>query len=150
MYDSASIGPVFYRGVLAPVASLIMFAMAIARPLLQFSNQPGDRRDCDFAFLPLVSARQWCLWPRDPCAEPVDARAWQRRDGRVRERVAQVQLIKAFGQEDRESTSVDSASWASYRATLKMLAIFSVIVIVLTPLAGALLIRRLLSFLPGN
>jgi ABC-type multidrug transport system fused ATPase/permease subunit len=55
------------------------------------------------------------------------------------ERVAQVQLIKAFGQESRETAAVDAASWESYRSTLRMLAIIFVLVIVLAPIVTALI-----------
>src|SRR6202167_2251893 len=41
MYDSASIGPVFYRGVLAPIMSVFMFVMAMIVLSFQFSNEPG-------------------------------------------------------------------------------------------------------------
>ena len=40
MYDSASIGPVFIDGVLAPIMSVVMFVMAILVLSAQFSNQP--------------------------------------------------------------------------------------------------------------
>ena len=54
------------------------------------------------------------------------------------ERLAQVQLIKVFGQEERETAAVDSASWESYRATLKMIAIVAALFVVLTPMIGVL------------
>jgi ATP-binding cassette subfamily B protein len=54
------------------------------------------------------------------------------------ERVAQVQLIKAFGQESRETAVVDAASWQSFRSTLRMLAIWFVMVIVLAPVCCVL------------
>ena len=40
MYDSASIGPLFYRGVLAPIMSVLMFAMALTVLSAQFSDEP--------------------------------------------------------------------------------------------------------------
>ncbi len=137
MYDSASIGPVFYRGVLAPVASILMFAMAMIVLSWQFSNQPVIL-GIAIAFLPLIAIVSGVFGR----AIRAQSQSMRERGSDVmaafEERVAQVQLIKAFGQEERETVAVDSASWASYRATLKMLGIFSVIVIVLTPLAGAL------------
>src|ERR1700674_1112925 len=54
MYDSAAIGPVFYRGVLAPVASILMFAMAMIVLSWRFSNQPVIF-GIAIAFLPLVA-----------------------------------------------------------------------------------------------
>src|ERR1700688_2067258 len=54
MYDSASIGPVFYRGVLTPVMSALMFAMAMIVLSWQFSNQPVIV-GIAIAFLPLVA-----------------------------------------------------------------------------------------------
>ena len=138
MYDSASIGPVFYRGVLAPVASLMMFAMAMIVLSMQFSNQPVIVWIA-IAFLPLIALGSGVF------GRVIRAQSQSMRErssdvmAAFEERVAQVQLIKAFGQEERETKAVDSASWASYRATLKMLAIFAVIVIVLTPLVGVLI-----------
>src|SRR5260370_1086875 len=55
------------------------------------------------------------------------------------ERVAQVQLIKAFGQEARETAVVDAASWQSFRSTLRMLGIIFTVVIVLAPVSCALI-----------
>ncbi len=138
MYDSASIGPVFYRGVLAPVASVLMFAMAIIVLSWQFSNQPVIV-GVAIAFLPLMALGTGVF------GRVIRAQSQSMRErssdvmAAFEERVAQVQLIKAFGQEQRETASVDSASWASYRATLKMLAIIALIVIVLTPLVGVLI-----------
>ena len=83
MYDSASIGPVFYRGVLAPIMSVFMFVMAIDRALDTIQQRAGDHRRRDS-----VSAggrnRQHAFRTRDPRSEPVDARKRQRRDGRLR------------------------------------------------------------------
>ena len=55
------------------------------------------------------------------------------------ERVAQVQLIKAFGQESRETAAVDAASRESYRSTLRMLAILFVLALVLAPVCSVLI-----------
>ena len=138
MYDSASIGPVFYRGVLAPVASVLMFAMAMIVLSWQFSNQPVIV-GIAIAFLPLIALGTGVFGR----AIRAQSQSMRERSSDVmaafEERVAQVQLIKAFGQEERETAAVDTASWASYRATLKMLAIFAVIMIVLTPLIGVLI-----------
>jgi ABC-type multidrug transport system fused ATPase/permease subunit len=138
MYDSASIGPVFYRGVLAPAASLMMFAMAMIVLSFQFRNQPVIV-GIAIAFLPLIALGSG-LFGR---AIRAQSQSMRERSSDVmaafEERVAQVQLIKAFGQEEREAKAVDSASWASYRATLKMIAIIAVIITVLTPLIGVLI-----------
>jgi ATP-binding cassette subfamily B protein len=138
MYDSASIGPVFYRGVLAPVASVLMFAMAMIVLSWQFRSQPVIV-GIAIAFLPLIALGTGVFGR----AIRAQSQSMRERSSDVmaafEERVAQVQLIKAFGQEERETAAVDSASWASYRATLKMLAIFAVIMIVLTPLVGVLI-----------
>ena len=138
MYDSASIGPVFYRGVLAPVASLMMFAMAMIVLSVQFSNQPVIV-GIAIAFLPLIALVSGFFGR----AIRGQSQSMRERSSDVmaafEERVAQVQLIKAFGQEEREAAAVDSASWASYRATLKMIGTIAVIIIVLTPLVGVLI-----------
>jgi ABC-type multidrug transport system fused ATPase/permease subunit len=138
MYDSASIAPVFYRGVLAPIASLMMFAMAMIALSKQFSNQPVIV-GIAIAFLPLIAIGSGVF------GRVIRAQSQSMRErssdvmAAFEERVAQVQLIKAFGQEERETAAVDSASWASYRATLRMLAIIAVIFMVLTPLVGVLI-----------
>ena len=137
MYDSASIGPVFYRGVLAPIMSVFMFVMAIIVLSIQFSNEPVIIVVA-ILFLPVVAIGSTYFWPRDPRSEPVDARNRQDVMAAFEERVAQVQLIKAFGQESRETAVVDAASWQSFRSTLRMLAILFVMVIVIAPLGCAL------------
>jgi ABC-type multidrug transport system fused ATPase/permease subunit len=138
MYDSASIGPVFYRGVLAPVMSVVMFVMAIIVISAQFSSQPVIIVVA-ILFLPVVAIgsglfgrilRDQSQSMRETGSSVMAA---------FEERVAQVQLIKAFGQETRETAAVDAASWESYRSTLRMLAIIFVLVIVLAPLVTALI-----------
>lgn len=138
MYDSASIAPVFFRGVLSPVMSLMMFAMAMVVLSWQFSNQPVIV-GISIAVLPVVAIGSGVFGR----ALRGVSQSMRERSSDVmaafEERVAQVQLIKAFGQEERETAAVDSASWASYRATLKMLGIIAVMVIVLTPMIGVLI-----------
>src|SRR5579862_3509595 len=137
MYDSASIGPVFYRAVLTPVMSAVMFVMAMIVLSWQFSNQPVIV-GIAIAFLPMVAIGS-SLFGR---ALRNQSQSMRERSSDVmaafEERLAQVQLIKAFGQEKRETAAVDSASWASYKATLKMIAIVMAIYIVLTPMIAAL------------
>jgi ABC-type multidrug transport system fused ATPase/permease subunit len=137
MYDTASIGPVFYRGVLAPIRSVFMFVMAIIVLSIQFSNQPVIIVVA-ILFLPVVAIgsslfgraiRDQSQSMRESGSDVMAA---------FEERVAQVQLIKAFGQESRETAVVDAASWQSFRSTLRMLAIWFVMVIVVAPLACAL------------
>jgi ATP-binding cassette subfamily B protein len=138
MYDSASIGPVFYRGVLAPIMSVFMFVMAIIVLSIQFSNQPVIIVVA-ILFLPVVAIgssifgraiRDQSQSMRESGSDVMAA---------FEERVAQVQLIKAFGQESRESAVVDAASWQSFRSTLRMLAIWFVMVIVIAPVGCALI-----------
>ncbi len=138
MYDSASIGPLFYRGVLAPIMSLLMFVMAIVVLSAQFNNQPVIIV-VSILFLPVVAIGSSLFGRllRD------QSQAMRESGSNVmaafEERIAQVQLIKAFGQESRETAAVDAASWDSYRSTLRMLAIAFVIVVVLTPVCCVLI-----------
>ena len=138
MYDSASIGPVFYRGVLAPIMSVFMFVMAIIVLSIQFSNEPVIIVVA-ILFLPVVAIGS-TLFGR---AIRDQSQSMRESGSNVmaafEERVAQVQLIKAFGQESRETAAVDAASWQSFRSTLRMLAIFFVIVIVLAPVCCVLI-----------
>jgi ATP-binding cassette subfamily B protein len=138
MCDSASIGPVFYRGVLAPIMSVFMFVMAIVVLSIQFSNEPVIIVVA-ILFLPVVAIgstlfgraiRDQSQSMRESGSDVMAA---------FEERVAQVQLIKAFGQESRETAVVDAASWKSFRSTLRMLAIFFVMVIVLAPVCCVLI-----------
>jgi ATP-binding cassette, subfamily B, bacterial len=138
MYDSASIGPVFYRGVLAPIMSVFMFVMAMIVLSLQFSNEPVIIVVA-ILFLPVVAIgstlfgraiRDQSQSMRESGSDVMAA---------FEERVAQVQLIKAFGQEARETAVVDAASWQSFRSTLRLLAIVFVMVIVLAPVCCVLI-----------
>ena len=98
MYDSASIGPVFYRGVLAPIMSVFMFVMAIIVLSVQFSNEPVIVVVA-ILFLPVVAIGS-SLFGR---AIRDQSQSMRESGSNVmaafEERVAQVQLIKAFGQE---------------------------------------------------
>ena len=137
MYDSASIGPVFYRGVLAPIMSLLMFAMALIVLSAQFSNQPVIIVAA-VLFLP-VAAIGSSLFGRALRAQSQSMReSGSNVMAAFEERIAQVLLVKAFGQEGREAAAVDAASWDSYRATLRMLAIVFVLAIVLAPVCAVL------------
>jgi ATP-binding cassette subfamily B protein len=138
MYDSASIGPVFYRGVLAPVMSVFMFVMAMIVLSFQFSNEPVIIVVA-ILFLPVIAIGS-SLFGRAIRDQSQNMReSGSNVMAAFEERVAQVQLIKAFGQESRETAVVDAASWQSYRSTLRMLGIIFVLVIVLTPLSCVLI-----------
>jgi ATP-binding cassette subfamily B protein len=138
MYDSAAIGPVFYRGLLAPIMSLLMFVMAIIVLSVQFSNQPVIIVVA-ILFLPVVAIGS-SLFGRALRAQSQSMReSGSDVMAAFEERVAQVQLIKAFGQEARETAAVDAASWQSFRSTLRMLGIIFVVVIVLAPVSCALI-----------
>jgi ABC-type multidrug transport system fused ATPase/permease subunit len=54
------------------------------------------------------------------------------------ERIDQVQLIKAFGQEAREIAAVDAESRGSYHATLTMLVLIMTLLLVAIPVLGLL------------
>jgi ATP-binding cassette subfamily B protein len=138
MYDSAAIGPVFYRGVLAPVMSLVMFAMAMIVLSRQFSNQPVIVVVA-LLFLPVVAIASG-LFGRLLRDQSQSMRETGSNVMAVfEERVAQVQLIKAFAQESRETATLDAASWESYRSTLRMLGIIFMLLTVVAPASSALI-----------
>jgi ATP-binding cassette subfamily B protein len=138
MYDSASIGPVLYDGVLAPIMSLLMFAMAMIVLSAQFSNQPVIVVAA-ILLLPVVAIGS-SLFGRAIRAQSQSMReSGSNVMAAFEERVAQVQLIKAFGQESRETTVVETASWQSYRSTLRMAAILFAIALVLAPVLSVLI-----------
>jgi ATP-binding cassette subfamily B protein len=138
MYDSASIGPVFYRGVLAPIMSVFMFVMAIIVLSIQFSNEPVIIVVA-ILFLPVVAIGSTFFGRAIRDQSQSMRESGSNVMAAFEERVAQVQLIKAFGQEARETAVVDAASWQSFRSTLRMLAIFFVMVIVLAPVCCVLI-----------
>ena len=138
MYDSPSVALVFYRGVLAPAASLLIFLMALIVLSAQFSDQPVMIVTA-VLFLPVVAIGSG-LFARMLRGQSQSMRESGSNAMAVfEERVAQVQLIKAFGQEERETAAVDVASWDSFRSTLKLLAIVGAAIVVLMPLAAALI-----------
>ncbi|HYL59700.1 MAG TPA: ABC transporter ATP-binding protein, partial [Candidatus Acidoferrales bacterium] len=145
MYDSATVALTFYTGVLAPAASVLIFVMALLVLRAQFSNQPVLIGGA-ILFLPIVALGSG-LFGRLLRSQSQSMRESGSNAMAVfEERVAQVQLIKAFGQEERETAAVDAASWGSFRSTLKMLAIFGVMIVVLMPLL-ALLIGYIVYYL---
>jgi ABC-type multidrug transport system fused ATPase/permease subunit len=138
MYDTASIGPAFYDGVLSPIASLLMFVMALIVLSAQFSNQPVII-GIAVLFLPIIAIGS-AFWGRVIRNQSqVMRESGSNVMAAFEERIAQVQLIKVFGQESRETAAVDRASWASYRSTLKMFAIVFIAFIALAPIICALL-----------
>jgi ATP-binding cassette, subfamily B, bacterial len=138
MYDSASIGPVFYRGVLAPIMSVFMFVMAIIVLSIQFSNEPVIIVVA-ILFLPVVAISSTFFGRAIRDQSQSMRESGSNVMAAFEERVAQVQLIKAFGQESRETAVVDAASWQSFRSTLRMLAIWFVLVSVLAPVCCVLI-----------
>jgi ABC-type multidrug transport system fused ATPase/permease subunit len=137
MHDSAAIGPVLYQGVLAPVLDLSMFLLTIVILYLQFPTEPLIPILAASALpIVLIGASLFGRLLRE------QSQAMRERGSDVmaafEERIAQVHLIKAFGRETEEATTVDSASWSSYRETLRMLAIIMAVFFVLTPFTGFL------------
>jgi len=137
MHDTASIGAVLYAGVLAPCMALAMFVLAIAVLGIQFRSEPLIPIIAAL-MLPVIGAGTSMFggWLRG------QSQRMRERGSHVmaafEERLAHVHLIKAFGNEDNEGRAIDEASWSSYRATLKMILIFSLMFLVLLPPAGAL------------
>ncbi|HTR62214.1 MAG TPA: ABC transporter ATP-binding protein [Candidatus Binataceae bacterium] len=142
MHDSAAVSSVFYRGMLAPITSIIMFLMALIVLVAQFPNEP---------LIPALAAL--CL-PVFAIFATLFGKALRNQSQEMRERgsnvmaefeerLSQVQVIKAFGREAHESESIDRASWRSFRSTLRLLAIIMAIGIVLTPTVGFLMYKAL-------
>jgi ATP-binding cassette, subfamily B, bacterial len=132
MHDSAAIGSMLYDGILAPLLSIAAFLMGLLIITAQFHDQP---------LIPILAA---LAFPVIAIGSGLFGRALRDQGQRMRERgsevmaafeerIAQVQLIKAFGQERRERGSVDAASWGSFSAALRMLALALVVVVVLAP-----------------
>jgi ABC-type multidrug transport system fused ATPase/permease subunit len=138
MHDSAAIGGVLYDGIMAPVLSIAAFVMALIILTLQFPHEP---------LIPILAA---LILPVIGIGSGLFGRAF-RDQGQVmrergsdvmaafEERIAQVQLIKALGQEQRERTAVDAASWRSFAATLRILIIVLVVILILTPVTWLLI-----------
>jgi ABC-type multidrug transport system fused ATPase/permease subunit len=137
MHDTASIGTVLYAGVLAPCMALAMFVLAIAVLGIQFRSEPLIPIIAAL-MLPVIGAGTSMFggWLRG------QSQRMRERGSQVmaafEERLAHVHLIKAFGNEDNEGRAIDEASWSSYGATLKMIVIFSLMILVLIPPGGAL------------
>jgi ATP-binding cassette, subfamily B, bacterial len=133
MHDSAAIGDLLYKGVIAPLASFVIFVCTLVILWAQFSKEP---------LIPMIAM---LTLPIVAISSGVFGRIFRTQSQRMRERgsdvmaafeerLTQVQLVKAFGQEARESKQIDAASWGSYSATLKLLAYGLVCIIVVVPL----------------
>jgi subfamily B ATP-binding cassette protein MsbA len=142
MNDSAGIGEVFYRGILGPVMSITMFVCALAVITAQFSNEP---------MIPIICA---AVLPMIAIGGGLFSRIFRDRSQTMRERgsnimavfeerLANVSLIKAYGAESHETHAVDTASWASYQATLKFIGFILVLVVILAPPVGFVIIAGL-------
>lgn len=142
MYDSAAVTAVFYRGVLAPIMSSVMFILAMAVVTAQFSNEP---------LIPILAA---LTLPAVAIISGLFGRFLRDQAQRMRERgsdvmaafeerLAQVQLIKAYGTEERETRAVDAASWDSFGASLRFVVIVLVMIAVLAPGVGLFVILGL-------
>jgi len=132
MNDSAGIGEIFYRGLLRPVTSLAMFVCTLIVITAQFSNEPMIPIGCALLF-PLV-AIVGALFSR---VFRNRAQTMRERGSNImaafEERLANVQLIKAYGAETRETGNIDAASWKSYRATLTFIAFIAAVTVILMP-----------------
>jgi len=137
MHDSAAIGAVIYTGVLAPAMSAAAFALALAILWAEFPREP---------IIPVLAA---LVLPAVAIGAGLFGRSLRSQGQRMRERgsdvmaafeerIAHVQLIKAFGREEHESRQLGAASWGSYRATLRMLGILLLATCVVVPAVGVL------------
>ena len=153
MHDSAAIGNLLYQGIVAPLASIAIFLCTIAILWAQFSNEP---------MIPIAAA---LTFPLVAIGSGVFGRLFRDQSQRMRERgsdvmaafeerLAQVQLIKAFGQEARESAEIDAASWRSYGATLWMVVLIGFSAMLVIPLVAfvviAVVYHLMLEVIHGN
>jgi len=136
MHDSASIGDMLYKGIIAPLASFVIFVCTLVILWAQFSNEP---------LIPIIAM---LTLPIVAISSGVFGRILRSQSQRMRERgsdvmaafeerLTQVQVIKAFGREAHESRQIDAASWGSYSATLKLWAYGLICIIVVVPLVVA-------------
>ena len=136
MHDSASIGDLLYKGIIAPLASFVIFVCTLVILWAQFRNEP---------LIPIIAM---LTLPIVAISSGVFGRLLRTQSQRMRERgsdvmaafeerLTQVQVIKAFGREAHESRQLDAASWGSYGAALKLLAYGLVCIIVVVPLVVA-------------
>jgi ATP-binding cassette, subfamily B, bacterial len=132
MNDSAGVGEIFYRGVLRPLMALTMFIGALVVITTKFRGEPMIPIGCALV-MPLVAIVGTFF------SRVFRSRAQTMRErgsdimATFEERLANVQLIKAFGAEAHETRNVDSASWASYTATLKLVAFIALMIAIVAP-----------------
>lgn len=137
MYDSAAIGQVLYAGIVSPTMSITMFILAMAVLAAQFSSEPS---------IPILAG---LALPTVALASALFGRRLRDQSQRMRERgsaamatfeerIAQVQVIKAFVQEARERATVDAESWSAFGATLRMLALLLTMLALVVPALGLL------------
>ena len=142
MHDSASIGDVFYRALLAPIMAITMFICALIVLTAQFYHEP---------FIPLICA---AVLPVIGIGSTLFSRLFRDQAQRMREqgsnvmavfeeRLANVHLIKAYGTEARETRAVDSASWGSFRETLKLIVFIMMAIAILAPLVCVIIIATI-------
>jgi ATP-binding cassette subfamily B protein len=137
MYDSAAIGEVLYSGVLSPAMSFTMIALAMLVLSRQFGSEPLIPILAALA-LPAVGLAS-ALFGRRLRDQSQQMRQWGSAVmAAFEERVDQVQLIKAFGQEARELAAVDASSRGSFRATLTMVVLVMAMLLLVIPLLGLL------------
>jgi ABC-type multidrug transport system fused ATPase/permease subunit len=137
MYDSAAIGEVLYSGILSPIMSITMITLSMVVLWRQFSSEP---------LIPILAG---LALPAVALASALFGRRLRDQSQQMRERgsavmaafeerIAQVQLIKAFGQEAREIAAVDSESRGSFHVTLVMAVLIMAMLLMLIPLLGLL------------
>jgi ABC-type multidrug transport system fused ATPase/permease subunit len=137
MYDSAAIGDVLYSGVLAPVMSITMIGLAIAVLWGHFQSE---------RLIPILAAS---TLPVVALGSMLFGRRLRDQSQRMREhgsavlaafeeRIDQVHLIRAFGQERREIATVDTESRGSFRATLMMIVLIMAMLLLVIPAVGLL------------
>jgi ABC-type multidrug transport system fused ATPase/permease subunit len=137
MYDSAAIGEVLYSGLLAPAMSITMIALASAVLWTHFANEP---------LIPILACS---ALPAVALGSLLFGRRLRDQSQRMREhgsavmaafeqRLSQIHLVKAFGQEAREISVVDSESRGSFRATLMMMVLVMAMLLLVIPILGLL------------
>jgi ABC-type multidrug transport system fused ATPase/permease subunit len=137
MYDSAAIGGVLYSGVLSPIMSITMIGLTLAVLSVHFQNEP---------LIPVLAGSSL---PIVAVASAMFGRRLRDQSQRMREqgsavmaafeeRVDQVHLIQAFGQEEREAAVVDAESRGSFRATLTMVVLVMLMLLIVIPVLGLL------------
>lgn len=135
MYDSAAIGEVLYSGVLSPAMSITMIVLAMTVLWGQFRSEP---------LIPILAG---LALPAAGLASALFGRRLRDQSQQMREhgsavmaafeeRIGQVQLVKAFGQEAREIAAVDAESRGSFHATLTMVVLIMTMLLLVIPLLG--------------